>query len=127
MGAAVREASSNLQLEHPNWFCNYWILFDIAWAAEAALIQICVDFAKKQKGMKVDSPTPDDIDNLRATQAGVWDAILDSPAAVGSESQSIVRDSITMAVLAHCSKEDWECFAALGAQPARRVSFSQLT
>ncbi|KAH0565199.1 hypothetical protein GP486_001415, partial [Trichoglossum hirsutum] len=121
LAAATREASSNLQPERPNWLRSYWVLFDIAWTTEAALIQLCVNSAKKQKGTKVDSPTSDDIDNLRVTQEGIWNMILGLPAAMKDDWQSTVRNSIAMTVLAYCFKEDCECFAPLRAQPVRQL------
>lgn len=117
--AAVREASSNLQPERPNWFRSYWILFDIAWTTEAALIQLCVNSAKKQKGAKVASPTPDDINHLRITQAKVWNTIIGSPATTKGDWQSTVRHSIAVTVLAQCFKEDCECSSADGYEPKR--------
>lgn len=106
----VRDASVYINRDkHPTaWFKNYWILFDIAWSTEAALIQLCVN-ASKPTGAKVIRPSLDDIHQLHLTRTNLLKHIF-SPS---NPIEPLAEESVAAVLFTACIGRNCTCLQGL--------------
>ena len=103
-----------------NWFRDYWTLFDITSAIEAALIQLCVDSAISRRTINPTSPTQEDILELHDTRKKVLSTLFGSP-----QIDDYTRHSIAAILLTPSCGVNCDCLQALSDQPDGLVRMFQ--
>jgi hypothetical protein len=115
---SVTSALASLRLNSWDWLHKYWILFDVVWAAEAALIQLCVNSAKSSDsvGSYSQKDFQSDFDRLHIDRSDVLRPIFGPQHSIEDHWHAIAIASIGAVLLGSCPWDKCACGGNLNNQ-----------